>query len=397
MIRKFLAVASAALALASLQAPARAADPIKVGVMLVDSGPLAFILPFYTEPAKLAVEIINAQGGALGRPFEIVTQTHSGTPAGAVTVATKLVQQDGVSFLTGFNTSAAVLALGPKLASLNALLLDGNTTGDDQTGKNCQANYFRSSSSDGMAMNVLRAVVKSSGGKTWNLIVPDYSMGHDFAKRFKGLVEEQGGALQTAVFAPAGTTDFGSFISQLAAKPADGLGVVVLGTDGIAFAKQQQQFGLFAKFKTVVSSNFTNDIVLPSQGDTTVGAYAAQAYAPSMPGEKNAAFVKAFEARFKRPPNYIEADTYQVYELLQAAINKAKSTDVAAVRAALAGLKTTTIFGDVEMRAADHQLVRPMALLQIAKAGDGKGQAVVRAIEPAATITPPASPDCKMP
>jgi ABC-type branched-subunit amino acid transport system substrate-binding protein len=393
MIRRALAAAAVA---ATLHASAWAADTIKVGVMLVDSGPLAFILPFYTEPAKLAIEFLNAQGGALGRPFEIVTQAHSGTPAGAVTVATKLVQQDGVSFLTGFNTSAAVLALGPKLGGLNALLLDGNTTGDDQTGKNCQANYFRSSSTDGMAMNVLRSVVKSSGGKTWNLIVPDYSMGHDFAKRFKSLIEEQGGTVQTTVFAPMGTTDFGSYISQLAAKPADGLGVVVLGTDGTAFAKQQQQFGLFAKFKTVLSSNFTNDIVLGSQGDSTVGAYAAQAYAPSMPGERNAAFVKAFEARFKRPPNYIEADTYQVYELLQAAINKAKSTDVAAVRTALAGLKTNTIFGDVEMRAADHQLVRPMALLQIVKAGDGKAVSVVRGIEPAVSVTPPASLECKM-
>ncbi|MEO5736633.1 MAG: ABC transporter substrate-binding protein [Variovorax sp.] len=392
MLRRLLVAVAAALA---LHAPAGAADTIKVGVMLVDSGSLAFLLPLYTEPAKLAVEILNAQGGALGRKFELVTQAHSGTPAGAIATATKLVQQDGASFLTGFNTTAAVLALGPRLGGLNALLVDGNTSGDDQTGKNCQPNYFRSVGNDGMAMNVLRDVVKTSGAKTWNLIVPDYALGHDFAKRFKAMVEAQGGTLHTVVFAPTGTADFGSFISQLAAKPADGLGVVVLGNDGIAFAKQQQ-FGLFAKFKTLVSSQFTNEVVLAAQGDSTVGAYAAQSYTPAMPGERNAAFVKAFEARFKRPPYYIEAEQYQVYELLQAAITKAGSTDVAAVRAALAGLKANTILGDVEMRSADHQLVRPMALTQIAKGPDGKPYPALRAVEAAAAVTPPASPDCKL-
>ncbi|MET3513852.1 branched-chain amino acid transport system substrate-binding protein [Pseudacidovorax sp. 1753] len=393
MIRRLLLGAMAALA---FHGAVRAADTIKVGVMLVDSGPLAFIQPLYTEPAKLAVEMINAQGGVLGRKFELVTRSHSGTPAGAIATATKLVQQDGTAFLTGFNTSAAVLALGPKLGALDALLIDATTSSDDQTGKNCQANYFRTTVNDSMAVNVLRPAVAKSGGKTWNLIVPDYAFGHSFAKRFKALVEEQGGTLQTLVFAPTATADFGSMISQLAAKPADGLGVVVLGNDAISFAKQQQQFGLFAKFKTVVALQFTNEVVLGAQGDSTVGTYVAQSYLASMPGERNAAFVKAFEARFKRPPYYIEADQYQVYELLRAAIEKAQSTDVAAVRAALASLKANTILGSVEMRASDHQLSRPMVLAQIVRGADGQAVPALRAVEPASVVMPPPSPECKL-
>jgi len=47
-------------------------------------------------------------------------------------------------------------------------------------------------------------------------------------------------------------------------------------------------------------------------------------------------------------------------------------TDIAAVRAAMAGLKTSTIFGDVELRAADHQLVRPMVLIQVEKVSEAR-------------------------
>jgi branched-chain amino acid transport system substrate-binding protein len=115
-----------------------------------------------------------------------------------------------------------------------------------------------------------------------------------------------------------------------------------------------------------------------------------------MPGERNAAFVKTFEARFKRKPTFVDADTYLSFELIHQAIAKAKSTDVAAVRTALAGLKTATIVGDVEMRSADHQILRPMVVTQAVKVGEGKGDFIVKAIQPITRIAPDISAECKM-
>jgi len=153
---------------------------------------------------------------------------------------------------------------------------------------------------------------------------------------------------------------------------------------------------LLPKYKTVLSNTFTNDIVLGAQGDSTMGVIAGISYLSSLPGAKNAAFVKAFESRYKRRPNFIEADLYVSLELLQAAITKAGSTDVAAVRKWLAGLKTDTIFGEVEMRAADHQLVRQMLMAQVVKGEDGKPTFEIRAVYPGATNTPASSPECKL-
>ena len=94
-------------------------------------------------------------------------------------------------------------------------------------------------------------------------------------------------------------------------------------------------------------------------------------------------------------PTYIDADAYMSFELVHQAILKAKSTDVSAVRNALAGLKATTVVGDVEMRAADHQLLRPLVVVQAVKAGDGKGEIAMRSITPTDKIAPPVSPECK--
>ena len=66
---------------------------------------------------------------------------------------------------------------------------------------------------------------------------------------------------------------------------------------------------------------------------------------------------------------------------MAAAINKAKSTDVSAVRTALAGLETDTVLGKVEVRAADHQTVRPIAVTQIVTGADGKPAYEIKEIE----------------
>jgi branched-chain amino acid transport system substrate-binding protein len=390
--------AAAAFAVSAIALPSvgHAQETIKIGLMTVDAGPFAIYMSHTVEAASFAVDYLNAQGGALGRKFELVNQGYNGTPAGAVAAAGRLAQQQGVSFLTGFNSSATALAIGPKLASMNALLIDPSAASDDLTGKGCQQNYFHVSVNDSMNINAIRAVVKRSGIKTWNLMMPDYATGHDFAKNFTALVTEQGGSVGVTVFAPLSTTDFGGHISQLSAKPADGLAVVFPGAGGIAFAKQQKQFGLFARFKSVVSTYFTSELVIDAQGDSTVGVLTALPYSWEMPGDRNAAFVKAYELRHKRKPTYADADNFQVYELLQAAITQAKTTEVGAVRAALSGLKTKTVLGDVEMRAADHQLSRPMTVVQVVAAGEGKGALKLQSVEPAAVVTPPVSAECKM-
>ena len=385
-IRRWLAAAAAAL---SFNAGAQGTEPIRIGLLTADAGTLAFLLPHYLEPAKLAVERINAEGGVMGRKLELVQQAYAPTPAGALQAVTRLAQQEKAAVIFGFITSAGSLAVAPRMEALNAIYLDSNSQASDLTTKACNANYFRSAVNDGMNINTLASEVRRSGAKTWSLLAADYAYGHDFAKSFKALVESMGGTLNTTLFAPMDTTDFGSYISQLDAKRTEGLAVLFPGTGGNNFAKQQKQFGLFPKHKAVVSTSFTADIVLPAQGDTVVGVFSSQGFAPEFTGAKTEAFVKLWQERFKRPPSYIEADTWQAVELIKVAIEKAGgATDPAALRKALSGLKTSTVVGDVEMRAADHQLTRRMALLQVEAAGEGKARMALRAIVPADQAVP---------
>lgn len=380
----------------ALQGAAAAEDTIKLGVVNIDSGPFAVSGAFVNDGATFAVESLNAEGGALGRKYELFIQNHDGKPASAIDAAKKLVEEKGVSFFTGLNPSGTSLAIESKLPGMNALFIDATAASNDLTGKNCTPNYFRIGITDGMQVNTFIELAKESKIQSWDLMMADIAVGHDSAKLFSAAAEARGAKINKTLFAPITAPDLGSYIAQLAEKPAGGLFTYYPGSGGITFIKQQAPFKLLEKYKMVLSSSMVNEILIGAQGDASVGMWSAQSYFWTLPGEANASFVKAFEKRFNRKPTYIDADAYLAFQLVHQAILKAGSTDVSAVRNALAGLKAATIVGDVQMRAADHQLLRPLFVVQATQAGEGKGEITLRSTMNRDVIEPPVSPECKM-
>lgn len=378
----------------AMPAQAQGQGTIKIGLLTIDSGPFATYASLVEQGARTGVDILNAEGGALGRKFELVVQSHSGSPAAAVAAATKLAQQGGASMITGQTLSSHSLALVPKLDQLNVLMIDTYAQSNDLMTKSCAPNYFRVNTPDALTTRMMQDYVKQSGNKTWNLISVDYAAGQSFSKAFGELVQGMGGTVQQSLFAPSGTTDFGSQISQLS-KPADALVVTLFMSDGQSFAKQQKQFGLFEKYKTVIGNGFATDFQLEAHGDNVLGVVNALSWTAELPGARNAQYVKDFVLRTKRKPFYTDADTMVALEVFRAGVVKAKSTDAAAVRKALEGLKIATIFGSVDMRAADHHLIRQHGMAQVVKGANGKNEFVMKVVKSGPEIYPPASPDCK--
>ena len=280
----------------ALQGAAAAEDTIKLGVVNIDGGPYAVSGAYVNDGATFAVEQLNADGGALGRKYELVIQNHDGKPASAIDAAKKLVEQDGVSFFTGLNPSGTSLAIESKLAGMNALFIDATAASNDLTGKDCTPNYFRIGITDGMQVNAFIELAKESGVKSWDLMMADIAVGHDSAKLFTAAAEARGAKVNKTLYAPITASDLGSYISQLAENPAEGLFTYYPSSGGITFIKQQAPFKLFEKYKMVLSSSMVNEILIGAHGDASVGLWSAQSYFWTLPGEINAKFVQAFRA-----------------------------------------------------------------------------------------------------
>jgi branched-chain amino acid transport system substrate-binding protein len=396
-ILRSLQVALVGAAMGLSAGAATGQETVKVGVLLIDAGPLAGLKESQTNAVNLAIEHVNAAGGVMGKKLEASFITYPGTPDTAVDGATRAIQKDGAVFLTGMSTSAVTPALAAKLPTLKALMMEVMAQADGLTGKNCSTNVFRVNMSDSMVMGAVKDFLQSQGLKKWDILAVDYAAGRDAADKFKTLVAGMGGSIGKVLYAPSGTADFGAKISDLSSDPAEGLFVVIFGSDAINLAKQQQQFGLFKKYKLVLGNSFVIPQVLPAMGDSVLGVYQPLGFVPGMPGEKADAFVKAWKEKHSgQLPPYTAADQYAAIELMAAAMNKAKSTDVNTLRSALEGLKTNTVFGETEVRAGDHQTIRPMVINQIVAGSDGKPTYAIKKVEAGADIIPPVDKACKM-
>lgn len=97
-----------------LSLPAWAAETTKEPIKIGSIGPYeseAFFMRPYDNGAMLAINEINAKGGLLGRPLELLRRDSKMQPGEAVRLAEELRMRDHVDFLMSTDSSSAVLAV----------------------------------------------------------------------------------------------------------------------------------------------------------------------------------------------------------------------------------------------------------------------------------------------
>ena len=100
------------LFLSSFSAPARAADPIKVGFSMALTGSVAQNGKQLIIALELWRDDVNANGGLLGRPVQLVYYDDQSNPANVPAIYTKLITVDKVDLLLGpYATNMAAAAM----------------------------------------------------------------------------------------------------------------------------------------------------------------------------------------------------------------------------------------------------------------------------------------------
>jgi len=108
-IRAHWLAALSVAALASL--PARAADPILIGVSLTQSPPGSVVQGTQVKDGmEIVKDLVNAKGGVLGRPIKLVYEDNQGIPEKGRAATEKLITSDKVVALAGGHQSSVCLA-----------------------------------------------------------------------------------------------------------------------------------------------------------------------------------------------------------------------------------------------------------------------------------------------
>jgi branched-chain amino acid transport system substrate-binding protein len=223
---------------------ARAETPIKIG--MVD--PLTGVYAAYAENevigVRMAIDEINANGGILGRPAELLVEDSANDVGTGVQKARKLIERDGVSFLIGDVNSAIAQAIS-QVANEKKLLhiVSGGHT-DTITGKDCKWNTYRVCHATSMEANSICDLLFKQYGKKWHFITPDYSFGHTLQEAALADLTKLGGTMTGNELTPLGTTDFSAYLIKVRAANPDVILALVQGSDMVNCLKQIVQFGL---------------------------------------------------------------------------------------------------------------------------------------------------------
>jgi len=247
---------------------ARAAEAIKIGVLLPKSGPYAVQGETGKNGAQIAVDDFG--GSVLDRPVQIIWLDES-SPQSSQQNMRKLIEEEKVTAVQGGVSSGDVLAIMPVAEQAKMLLMATGPNATEITGKNCNKYTFRVDLPNKVTVQSVYPQLKERG-KNWYFIVASYAWGIDAYNQMKDVLVKDGGTVLGYDQAPLGTTDFSSYILKLRQAKPDVLYVGLGGTDLTNLLKQMHEIGLTRQMG--LSAPIVNDSDLWTAGpDAAFGTY----------------------------------------------------------------------------------------------------------------------------
>jgi branched-chain amino acid transport system substrate-binding protein len=344
-----------------------AAEPIRIGDINSYSGEPAFTVP-YRNGANLAIREINAAGGVLGRPLQLITRDDNGKPEDAINAANELVHNEKVVVLTGTFFSNVGLAVSDFAKQNKIVFVAPEALSDALTWSQGNAYTFRIRSSTYMQAAMLAEQAAKLPAKRWAIVAPNYEFGHSVADTFKKLLSAKRPDVQFVAeqYPTLGKIDAGAIVQVLAAARPDAVFNATFGPDLIRFVREANDRGFFTGKSVVSVMTGQPEFLDPLKAEAPVGWIVTGYPWAEIRTPAHLAFVKAYEAAYGDHPRSGSLSGYVTMHVLAAAIARAGSTDAPKLVAGLEGLSLDTPVGPITVRAIDHQSTMGMYVGRIA-------------------------------
>jgi len=308
----------------------------RIGMTIPVTGPAAESGKYALNGAKLALESINAAGGVLGKPVELVIEDDQTTNPGVVLAFSKLAAQSDIVAFLGSIRSTQVHAMAPDILKTGKPVMFGGT--DPQLTKLGNPWLFRFRPNDSYSGRVIADYgVKTLGKKQWAIVHSTDAFGTGGSKALTQALADLGVAPILDQGYPNQSQDFTPVVLAIKQSGADVIGSYFTFENDLAiFARQLRQLGLTIPW--VGSPSLVAATAVKLAGPALFGTYGVADFAEdSSPQAK--AFGTAYRNAYKTPPDNFGSWTFDALNILSAAINKAGSTDPEKIRQALIATK----------------------------------------------------------
>jgi urea transport system substrate-binding protein len=310
-----------------LRSAARGADPIKVVGIHDTSGGLGLYGQPMVACLDFAVEELNAAGGLLGRPIELINYNPQSNIQLYTQFATQAATRDRAAVVHGGITSASREAIRPILRRYKTLYFY-NT---QYEGGVCDRNCFCTGSTPAQNVQKLIPYVMEKWGKRLYIIAADYNYGQITSKWVTKYCRDGGGEVLATDFFPLDVTEFGPTIQKIQAAKPDLLVSVLVGGAHISFYRQWAAAGMKNRIpmaSTTFGGGNENLVLSPKESNGIVNAFS---YTQDVDNPANKAFLERFHAKLGPKAPHLSGElamrTYVGLNLWAEGVRKAGSID----------------------------------------------------------------------
>jgi branched-chain amino acid transport system substrate-binding protein len=341
-----------------------AENPILVGSLLDQSGPLGASGTPMVYALQLAIDEINAGGGLLGRPLKVIHYDTQSNIQMYSQYAQQLAVKDKVDVVHGGITSASREAVRPTFGRFKVLyfynvLYEGGV---------CDRNTFCTGTTPAQTVEKLVPTAMKKAGKKVYIVAADYNYGQITAKWMTKYCKDNGGEVLSTDFFPLDVTNFGPTISKIQAAKPDLILSALVGGNHTAFYRQWTAAGM--KGKIPIASTTFGLVNEPStldaaESDSVLGAYG---YFEELTTPASKTFVEKIKKAHPDTPYISELAgcTYEGVMLWAAGVKKAGNIDRMKVIAALEdSISFDGPSGKVSLDKATHHTTRNAYLAEV--------------------------------
>jgi branched-chain amino acid transport system substrate-binding protein len=329
------------LGLALTASAAKAADPIKIGVIAETSAISGVGIP---NGAKLAADEINAAGGINGRKIEIVAYDDHNSASDAVRAFQRAAQQDKVSAVIASYISEVVLALEPWAGRLHMPMITPGAASNDIT-KRVHDDYAHEKyvfhgylASTQIADVVCEAAKQELVGelkmKTAVVMSEDAAWTIPLDEEYLKCLPQIGLKVLDHIRLSPDTTDFTPIFNKIEGEKPD---VIITGISHVGvqptvqWQQQQVPIPMYG-----VSSQATNSTFWKDTNGATDGVVFNMVSAPDVAvTPKTIPFAQKYQKTYGNLPGYAAYTAYDDLYMWADAIKRAGSTDPDKIVAAM--------------------------------------------------------------
>lgn len=381
---KFLALGVLAFAacLPFMAVAQSAAPAVRIALIESLSGPFGNTGEAVFRNLVWATERVNARGGVKlpsgAQALRIERYDSKGQNEEAL-AALRSAIDDGIRVIAQGNSSATAAVLIDAINKHNerepakrVLFLNYSAVEPALTNEKCSFWHFRFDAHADMRMAALMDVLKDDRAlKSIYLIGQDYSFGQSVLREARKQLTQQRPDVQIVgdeLHPMARVKDFLPYAVKIKQSGAQAVLTGNFGNDLTLLVKAAKEVGFEGKFYTFYGNALGVPGVLAEAGVGKVIAVAD--WFPNTPGADSERFYQAFRQRFPKPQDdYVHMRMQLMVEALTQSIEKAGSTEAAAVARQLekASVSVSGLAG--AMRAADHQFQQPLRVAVMDRQG----------------------------